>query len=179
MFQVAPNYAVDCRFRPLTDFGVHFQSYFGDDACLKAHERRVTMRRYAAGNVLGAFPKPILTTCERRRARYLLGQKMVQAPPDERPWLSVFWASWCSRSADTSFDFVRRGIHAGFSPSACRGLCWNCLGCSGVPNDESRLATKLAAPAAEHSELAVAGAEQVIVDLVVAVIAVAPASRPC
>lgn len=179
MFQVAPNCAVDCRFQPLTHFGVRFQSDSGDDACLELHERRVTMRRYVVENALGACLKPTRTTYERRKAKYPAGLMTAQVPPDGARWLSVSWASCCSRNADTSFGFARTGIHAGFSPRACRGLCWSCFGCSGEPSDESRLATKLAAPAAEHSELAVVGAAQVIVGLLVAAMAVALASLPC
>lgn len=177
MFQVAPNCAVDCRFQPLTHFGVHFQSDSGDDACLELHERRVTMRRYVVENALGACPQPIRTTSERRKAKYPPGLMTAQVPPDGAQWLSVSWASWYSRTADTSFGFARTGIHAGFSPRACRGLCWNWSGCSGEPSDESKLATKLAAPAAERSEFAVVS--EVIVGLLVAAMAVALASRPC
>ncbi len=179
VLQVAPSCAVDCRFQPLTHFGVRFQSDSGDDAWLELPGPRETMRRYAVENDLGACLTPILTTCERRKATSPAVLMTAQAPPDAAPWLSVSWASWCSRNADTSSGFARKGIHAGFSPSACRGLCWSCFACSEEPSDESRWATKLAAPAAQHSELAAVGAAQVVVGRLAAAMGVALASRPC
>ena len=179
VFQVAPNGAADCRFQPPTHFDVHFQSDSGADGRQKLREWRATMHRCAVANAPGAAPKLILMMYESTQAMSGVCPMRAQVPLGGPPWLSVSSASWCSPTADRSFGFARMAIHAGFSPMACRGLCSNCLAYSGEPSDESRWATKLAAPAAGHSELAVADAEQVTVALRVAAMAVALASPPC
>lgn len=138
MFQAAPNYAVDFRFRPLMHFGVHFPSDFGDDALLKAHERHAMMHRYAAENALGACLKPILTMCERRKVMSLADLTSVLVPADGARRLSSFLASLYNRSVDTSSGSARMVIRAGFSPSVYRGPCWSCFAYSEAPSGGSR-----------------------------------------
>ena len=159
MFQVAPNCAVDFHFQPLTHFGVHFPSDFGDDALLKAHGRHAMMHRYAAENALGACLKPILTMCERKTVMSLAGLTKVQVPLDGGRWLSSFLASLRNRSVDTSSDSAKMAIRAGFSPLVYQGPCRSRFAYSEAPSGGSRWERKPAARAAGRSGLAAVGAE--------------------
>lgn len=69
VFQPAPNLVFDRCFRPLKRSGVHFQSGFGDDDCLKDRWLHATMHRFAVVNAPGAYPKPNPTRCEKKRVK--------------------------------------------------------------------------------------------------------------
>lgn len=82
VFQPAPNYVVDCRFRPLRHSGVHFQSGLGDDDYLKDHWLHAMMHRFVVVNAPGVYLSSTPTTCEKKTVKCLLGQMMAQGPPD-------------------------------------------------------------------------------------------------
>lgn len=74
-----------------------------------------------------------------------------QARLDGPRWLFAFWASWCSRSADTSSGIARTVTHVGFSLMAYRDLWSSYPECSEGPSGGSKLAKRLAVPVVAYA----------------------------